>query len=99
MRVISVSRLRDYWTVHAECAAPLQAWVQVVKPVEWASFVELRATFPSADLVGRLTVFNIKGDDFRLITRVEYAKHAVYIRSVWTHSEYDMDEWKNDPWF
>ena len=59
----------------------------------------LRATFPSADLVGRLTVFNIKGNDFRLITRVEYAKHAVYIRSVWTHSKYAKDEWKNDPWF
>jgi mRNA interferase HigB len=44
-------------------------------------------------------VFNIGGNDFRLITRVEYQRQEIYIRGVLTHAEYDKEDWKNDPWF
>jgi mRNA interferase HigB len=59
----------------------------------------LHQTFPSADLVERLTVFNIAGNKFRLITRVEYQRQEIYIRNVLTHAEYDKEDWKRDPWF
>jgi mRNA interferase HigB len=46
-----------------------------------------------------LTIFNIGGNAYRLVARVEYGKHRVYIRRVMTHQEYDADDWKNDAWF
>lgn len=60
---------------------------------------ELRQRFPSADLVGRLTVFNIGGNKYRLIVRIEYQRQEVYIRNFFTHAEYDKEGWKNDEWF
>lgn len=65
----------------------------------WKSHGELLQTYPSADLVQRLTVFNIGGNDFRLITRLEFERQEIYIRGVLTHAEYDKGDWKNDPWF
>ena len=56
-------------------------------------------TWPSADIVERLTVFNIGGNDFRLIARVEYQRQEVYIRAVLTHAEYSKEDWKRDTWF
>lgn len=60
---------------------------------------DLNATFSSAERVGRLTVFNVAGNKFRLVARVEYGLGIVFIRQVLTHHEYDKDKWKDDPWF
>ncbi len=78
---------------------PLRAWHQIAEHAAWTSPAELQQTYPSADFAQRLTVFNIGGNDFRLITRVEYERQEIYIRSVLTHAEYDKEDWKNDPWF
>ena len=64
-----------------------------------AQFFQLRHTFPQADQVGNLTVFNISGNNYRLITLIDYRYQKVFVRAVLTHSEYDTDNWKNDPWF
>jgi mRNA interferase HigB len=61
--------------------------------------VELRQTFPPADKVGNFTVFNIGGNNYRLITLVDYEYQKVFIRHILTHAEYDKDDWKNDHWF
>jgi mRNA interferase HigB len=99
MWVISRARLRDFWERHADAETRLRAWYQVVEAASWDGFGDLRRTFPSADQVGRLTVFNIGGNAYRLVARVEYEKHRVYIRRVMTHQEYDASDWKNDAWF
>jgi mRNA interferase HigB len=99
MWVISRARLRAFWETHADAETRLRAWYQVVEAATWANWSDLRRTFPSADQVGRLTVFNIGGNAYRLVARVEFEKHRVYIRRVMTHQEYDANEWKNDPWF
>ncbi len=65
---------------------------------EWHSLEDVRAVYPHADLVGRLTVFNMGGNSFRLIVRIEYERQEVYVRHVLTHAEYDREAWKNDPW-
>ncbi len=90
--------LQEFWESQPRAAAPLQAWHQIVRHAGWASFAELRQTFPSADQVGRLTVFNIGGNKFRLIARIEYTLQRVYVRRILTHKEYDKGEWKEDPW-
>ncbi|WP_322743394.1 type II toxin-antitoxin system HigB family toxin [Sphaerospermopsis aphanizomenoides] len=76
----------------------MQSWYKITLKAEWQNFVELRQSFPSADQVGNLTVFNIGGNKYRLIVLVKYNSQKVFIRHVLTHAEYDQEDWKNDPW-
>ncbi len=69
-------------------------WYDLVRNNRFASFNEVRRTFPSADLIGELVVFNIRGNRYRLVTRFIYEKGRVYIRHVLTHAEYDHGDWK-----
>lgn len=75
---------------------PLRAWCTVVRQASWTSFAEVRATYPSADSVGKFVVFNIGGNKFRLIAVIHYNRAKVYVRYVLTHEEYDTGGWKND---
>src|SRR5436190_20113343 len=93
MWIVSLKRLREFWTVHAGAEVPLRAWFTVTTAALWRHFADLRATFPSADLVGNCTVFNIGGNNYRLITRVFYVSHKVYVLRVMTHLEYDREDW------
>jgi len=72
----------------------LAQWYKLIKQTEFSSFVELRELFPSADQVGKLTVFNIGGNKIRLIAAIHYNRKKVYIRAVLTHAEYDQEKWK-----
>ncbi len=92
-------RLQLFWERHPQAENALRAWFTHVNRARWQSFSDLRNDFASADQVKRLTVFNIGGNKYRLISRVEYHKQRVYIRSILTHSEYDKEQWKNDPWY
>lgn len=92
-------RLRDFWTVHPRAERPLRAWYMQVEHVQWQSFADVKRTFPTAAQVKRLTVFNISGNHFRSIVRIEYEQQKVYIRFVLTHTEYDREEWKQDDWY
>ena len=99
MHIITKRRLSDFWENHAAAEKPLKAWYTHVKHAQWQNFADLKEDFPSADQVKRFTVFNIGGNNFRLIVRIEYIQQKVYIRSVMTHAEYDKDRWKDDSWF
>jgi len=68
--------------------------VVISSRASWRSLVEVRRTYPHADLVGSVTVFNIAGNKYRLIVRIHYASQAIYIRCVLTHAEYDKGDWK-----
>ena len=97
--VISRRVLADFWRAHPDAQEPLAVWYQVAASVSWRSLSDVRATYPQADPVERLTVFNIGGNKYRLIARIEYERQEVYIRNVLTHVEYDREDWKRDPWF
>ncbi|MFZ4660854.1 MAG: type II toxin-antitoxin system HigB family toxin [Caldilineaceae bacterium] len=99
MRIISFSRLREFWEKHPFAERPLRAWYTHVEHIAWHNFAEVRKDFASADQVKRLTVFNIAGNHYRLVVRIEYRIQTVYIRSVMTHTEYDREAWKDDEWF
>lgn len=99
MHIITRRRLREFWQTHPDAQRPLQAWFMQVKQARWQNLAELRQDFPTADLVSRLTVFNIGGNKYRLVVRVEYERQRVYIRAVMTHAEYDKDKWKDDDWY
>lgn len=91
MRVIALSVLRDYWVRRPDARRPLEAWVAEVRAADWRSPVDVKASFRNASiLAGRRVVFNIKGNDHRLVVAVAYRFGAVYIKFVGTHAEYDL---------
>jgi mRNA interferase HigB len=94
MHIISRKRLREFWKEHPESETPLDNWYRIAKSANWQNFVELQETFPSADLVGSCIVFNIGGNKYRLIVKVEFLKQQIYIKYVLTHKEYDKNIWK-----
>ncbi len=99
MHIITRSRLVEFWEKHSNSEASLRLWYKLASLSQWQNFVELRQAFPSADQVGNFTVFNIGGNNFRLIVLVDYNYQKVFIRHVLTHAEYDKEDWKNDPWY
>jgi mRNA interferase HigB len=68
MHIISHSRLKAFWQKHPGARSSLQGWYIRSKHARWTNFVELRQVFPSADQVGKFTIFNIGGNNYRLIT-------------------------------
>lgn len=93
MWVVSLKRLREFWQNHPPAETPLRAWFSQTSAAEWTNFSDLRRTFPSADLVGNCTVMNLGGNKYRLIARVLFTSHKVYILRVITHVEYDRQAW------
>ena len=94
MRVISRRRLREFWTRHADAEDALKAWYVVAKRARWNNLVEIKQTYSSAEAVGDYTIFNIKGNTYRLITRIEYRLRIIFIKVVLSHAEYDKEKWK-----
>lgn len=99
MWVISKRRLREFWGRHPDAQRRLLAWYQVVEEAEWDRPDDVKRTFPSADFVGRFVVFNVGGNNYRVIARIEFRLHKVFIRCVLTHAEYSREDWKRDPWY
>jgi mRNA interferase HigB len=94
MHVITRKRLNEFARLYPDTRNALAQWYKLIKQTEFSSFVELRELFPSADQVGKLTVFNIGGNKIRLIAAIHYNRKKVYIRAVLTHAEYDQERWK-----
>jgi mRNA interferase HigB len=94
MHIITRKRLNEFIERHPNARAGLSHWYRTLKPATIRSFVELKVLFPSADQVGKLTVFNISGNNVRLIAAIHYNRQRLYIRAVLTHAEYDAGKWK-----
>ena len=95
MHVISRKALSNFWKKHPDSRVALSRWFKIVQKTNFKSFGDLRSTFPSADKVEDLVVFNIGGNKYRLIASIHFNRGKVYIRYVLTHSEYDKGDWKS----
>jgi mRNA interferase HigB len=89
MRVISKKRLREFWERHSVAKAPLEEWYAVARKSKWKRFADVRASYPSADLVNQFVVFNIGGNKYRLISFIDYQYEKLFVRFVLSHKEYD----------
>ena len=94
MHVISRKKLKEAASRHADLESPLDAWFRIAKKAAWKNLSDVRRTLASVDAVDKWTVFNIKGNQYRLIAEINYLYGRVYIRHVLTHSEYDRGGWK-----
>ena len=94
MHIVSKKALRLFWEDYPDSKEALSRWFKLIHSTQFSNFAALRETFPSADKVGDLVVFNIGGNKYRLIASVHFNRSKVYIRQVLTHQEYDKGKWK-----
>jgi len=90
MRIFTEQILKEYTEKYPESKVALQDWVSVVKKSNWTCFADIKKTYNSVDSVGNQRyVFNIKGNNYRLVVVVKFTIQFVYIRFIGTHNEYD----------
>lgn len=92
MRIISRKRLRQFWEKreYGDAEQPLKAWFREASKGDWSSPSAIKAMYRSASLVGKnRVVFNIAGNKYRLVIKVNYPYRLIYIRFVGTHRQYD----------
>lgn len=90
MKVIARSKLEAFWQAHPDAEQPLKAWYDEALKAEWANPQQIKAQYASASIrPSRRVIFNIKGNDYRLIVAVAYRYQAIYIKFVGTHAQYD----------
>ena len=90
MRIIAKRALREFWELHPDAEQPLLAWYREVEQEDWDTPAKVKEKYRSVSIVGgNRAVFNIKGNAYRLVVRINYPFRIVYIRFVGTHAEYD----------
>ena len=90
MRVIAVSTLKAFWERFPDAEQPLKAWYEEASKASWLQPADIKAQYRSASVLkNRRVVFNIKGNDYRLIVAIAYRTQVVYIKFVGTHKAYD----------
>jgi mRNA interferase HigB len=99
MHVISRKKLREFWERHPDAYDSLDNWYKNACRAKWSNLIEVQAIYPKAEAVGNFTVFNIKGNTYRLIVDIIYIDQTIFVKYVLNHADYDRDKWKNDPYF
>lgn len=90
MRIVTFTKIKEFIKKHSDTDVALCDWYFKTKNAEWNSFNDIKQTFNSADYAGNNRfIFNIKGNDYRLVAIIIFASKKVYIRFIGTHSEYD----------
>lgn len=90
MRIVAKSTLRVFWERFPQAEEPLLAWYREVEKDDWDDPVKVKEKYRSASIIkGSRVVFNIKGNDYRLVVKINYPYRIIYIRFVGTHAEYD----------
>ena len=90
MRIIALGALRHFWLRHPDAEVPLRAWYAIARRAQWRRPADVKAAYRSASFVaGNRVVFNIKGNDYRLVVAVHYNRGMIFIRFVGTHRQYD----------
>ena len=101
MRIIKIPFLVEAIRKHPKSRNWVENWAAVTRKTSWKNIQEVRATYPSADTVkaasgSNVVVFNVCGNDFRLITAIHYNRGIVYTLRFLTHAEYSKDLWKKE---
>jgi mRNA interferase HigB len=94
VNVVSKSGLNALTKKHPAARAEAMNWYRVAASADWTCFADVRAVFPSVDMVGEVLVFNLLHNDYRLIVTVFFAGRAIYIKDPITHKEYERGAWK-----
>lgn len=90
MRVVTPKRLSEFAKKHSQSKIPLLYWYEIVRKADWKTLDDIKKDFNAVDYVGNNRyVFNVKGNDFRIIVIIIFVSKKIYIRYIGTHAEYD----------
>ena len=90
MWIIALKMLRDFWEKHSPAEMPLRAWHALARRADWRTPADVKAAYRTASFLGaNRVVFNIKGNDYRLVVAVHYNRGLMFVRFIGTHKEYD----------
>ncbi|WDE98530.1 type II toxin-antitoxin system HigB family toxin [Lentisphaera profundi] len=90
MRILKRKTLEDFWLKHANAKGPLEAWFAEASKAKWIDTTNIKAKYSSASFIaGNRVVFNIGGNNYRLIVKIAYKPGIVFIRFIGSHAEYD----------
>ena len=90
MRVIAKKTLRDFWDKHPDCEQSLKSWYREAEKEIWKSPNVIKKHYPFASILeNNRVVFNIKGNKYRLVIRINYEFGIIWIRFIGTHAQYD----------
>jgi mRNA interferase HigB len=90
VRIIAKKTLKVFWERHRDCEQQLRAWYDETMEADWQTPKDIKTKYPSASFLSdNRVVFNIKGNSYRLIVKINYKYRMVWIRFVGTHAEYD----------
>ncbi len=100
MRIIKRTLLVEFGTRHPDAAEPLDRWYRLARRARWTSLADVWQLFPHADLVtvasgNAVTVFNVAGNKYRLVTAIHYNRQIVYTLRIMSHSQYSRAKWKD----
>ncbi len=92
MEITNLKEIRQFQVKHPDSRAALNRWSTITKAAIWKRIIDVQISFPSAEDVKGWVIFNVKGNDYRLITTIAYCEQEVNIHEVMTHQQYDR--WK-----
>jgi mRNA interferase HigB len=99
MHLISAGKLKEAASKYSDAVEIVKNFTKKIEFSDWKNLIEIQADYRTAEAVGNFTVFNIKGNRYRLILSIDYEAQVAYFKYFLTHAEYDKDEWKNDPYY
>jgi mRNA interferase HigB len=94
VNLLGKRRVEELQKLHADAADELRSWYIVSKKAKWKSLLDVQQDFKDADQVGKVVIFNIRHNVYRLIARVDYRSKLVMVKDLLTHKEYDKGAWK-----
>ena len=92
--VLSKRRIEEFIKQNGDAGAELRNWFAIARKADWRSHLDVRTHFPEADQVGRMLVFNIRHNRFRLVVKVDYRSKLLMVKALLTHQRYDRGGWE-----
>lgn len=94
VHVISKSAWRQAVAADHTLESAISEWHKIANNAEWRTLADVKKVYPGADRVGPYTVFNIKGNKYRLIVKIEYRWQMIFVKNLLSHADYDQGDWK-----
>ena len=99
MHLISSGKLKQAASKYPEAMKAIKIFCKTINQAQWQNLIDVQLVYRDAEAVGNFTVFNIKGNKYRLILDIDYSEQVAYFKYFFTHAEYDKEGWKNDPYY
>ncbi len=96
MHVVSRKKLLEASKIYPDVKKPLDVWYRVSKSAQWQNLEAVKETYRDVEAVEEYTIFNIKGNRYRLIVGIDYSSETIYVKGLLTHADYSKDKWKDE---